>query len=115
MKLIDKDKLFKCLMAKYNGVVCNRSFLINPLIKQTKLELLNEVIEMVEEQPTVNTWISCKERLPEDSRSVLICTNDGGLAEGSYNANEKMWYQFRWGVKNAKVIAWCELPKLCEG
>lgn len=55
-------------------------------------------------------WISVKDRLPENSRSVLIYTKDGGIAEGSYSS-EGGWVQFRWNVKNPKVIYWMPLPE----
>lgn len=56
-------------------------------------------------------WIPVSERLPEDSRSVLIYTKEGGVAEGKYSKRTESWIQFRWSVPYAKVLAWMPLPE----
>lgn len=56
-------------------------------------------------------WIPCSEMLPEDSRSVLIYTKDGRIAEGCYTHEGLEWWQFRWNVRNPDVIAWMPFPE----
>ena len=59
----------------------------------------------------MNKWIPVEDRLPIDGRSVLIFTKEGGVAEGLYMGYKEEWFQYRWSVNNAKVIAWMPLPK----
>ena len=51
-------------------------------------------------------WISVKDRLPENSCSVLVATDQGGVGE--------MWFDnlLNWHVlkENAKVLFWMPLP-----
>ena len=61
-------------------------------------------------------WISVKERLPENEKCVLVYSQDGGVAEGKYNARFKEWVQFRWNVTELKnVTHWMPLPKPPKG
>ena len=67
---------------------------------------------MSEYQP----WISVEDRLPDgDVASVLIYTNDGGVAEGQYYPCIKAWKQFRWSVEDANVTHWKPLPDPPKG
>lgn len=56
-------------------------------------------------------WVPVNKELPKDSRSVLIYTQDGGVAEGCLVQQTGKWLMFRWSIPNARVIAWMELPK----
>ena len=84
------------------------------------LMIIVVILEIVEEDkgikkcPKCGEWIPCSERLPEDSRSVLIYTKEGRVAEGCYNQEGLEWWQFRWSVRNPHVIAWMPLPEPYE-
>ena len=57
-------------------------------------------------------WTPVTERLPEGGRCVLVYSQDGGVAEGKYNARFKEWVQFRWSVTGLKnVTHWMPLPE----
>ena len=57
-------------------------------------------------------WISVEDRLPVGNvASVLIYTNDGGVAEGQYYPCIKAWKQFRWSAEDANVTHWKPLPE----
>jgi hypothetical protein len=61
---------------------------------------------------TVQEWISVKDRLPENEKCVLVYSQDGGVAEGKYNARFNEWVQFRWNVTELKnVTHWMPLPE----
>ena len=65
---------------------------------------------------TVHEWISVKDRLPENEKYVLVYSQDGGVAEGKYNARFKEWVQFRWNVTELKnVTHWMPMPEPPEG
>lgn len=50
------------------------------------------------------------ECIPDNPRSILLYTKEGGVAEGSYNEVKDEWIQFRWNCK-VNPIAWRELPQ----
>lgn len=60
-------------------------------------------------------WIPVTERLPDSGKCVLIYSEDGMVAEGSYTAYDKKWFLFRWSVKGQKVTHWMPLPTPPKG
>lgn len=62
----------------------------------------------IDKAKTVNDWIPCSERLPEDRQHILFCDIDGDEYIGKYY--EDRWYaDFEDRIKN--VIAWMPLPE----
>jgi hypothetical protein len=65
---------------------------------------------------TVQKWIPVTERLPDSEKCVLVYSQDGGVAEGKYNARFKEWVQFRWNVTELNnVTHWMPLPEPPKG
>lgn len=61
-------------------------------------------------------WVNVEDRLPDGNvSSVLIFTEDGGVAEGQYYPSIDSWKQFRWSVENSKVTHWRPLPEAPKG
>jgi hypothetical protein len=60
-----------------------------------------------------DSWYS-NEYLPDNPRSVLIYTPEGGTAEGKYESKEAKWIQYRW---NCTVVPkyWREMPRYNGG
>ena len=56
----------------------------------------------------LNKWYS-PETIPDNPRSILIYTKEGGVAEASYDTKHNCWTQFRWYCEMTP-IAWRELP-----
>ena len=83
----------------------------NGFDREKGIEKVKEACLVACEVMDKTKWIPCSERLPEDSRSVITYTNEGGVAEGSYSPHSEEWTVFRWSVSNAKVIAWMPLPE----
>ena len=75
------------------------------------------VLYMLSNQPTIHPephWIPVTERLPDNSRNVLI-TSRGGVSMAWYNGS-----YFEKGAnthhrKMQTVTAWCELPEPFKG
>lgn len=55
----------------------------------------------------VDDWYGC-EFIPDNPRSILIYTSEGGVAEGKYE-NEK-WIQYRWSCEVSPLF-WREMPR----
>lgn len=68
------------------------------------------VFDVINEQPAVNRWIACSERLPEDGELVLIAHVSGSVyiadREGKYWAEDSgEWYD------DEKVTHWMPMPE----
>lgn len=46
----------------------------------------DDITDVVKGIPTVNQWIPCSERLPEDFAWCLVCMADGFIRLGRWNA-----------------------------
>lgn len=95
MRLIDADKLIEKL---------NKNSIFRTV---TNAEDKN-AIEIIEEQPTVNNWISVDDRLPEDNERVLIyvkwdCILIALRRNGEWNGH---WENY----EDDEVLAWMPLP-----
>ena len=54
-----------------------------------------------------NQWYS-PEYVPDNPRSILLYTQEGGTAEGKYDNGE--WIQYRWNCKVHPKF-WREMPR----
>jgi hypothetical protein len=56
-------------------------------------------------------WIPVSERLPDNNRVVLGCS-DGGTVKGCmYVGKRFIWDEFDWPGEPPRIVAWRELPK----
>lgn len=77
--------------------------------------------DYVMKQPTVNQWISCKERMPRENNWYLITAR----YKGTYTVDGCFWNGTEWlmgdftSVKEfddeIEILAWQPLPKPYEG
>ena len=78
------------------------------------IEMYNFVISMIETLNGVSQWISVKDRLPENSDTVLI-THKGGVSFGWYNGR---YWERGASTKHREIRTvshWMPLPKAPEG
>ena len=77
-------------------------------------EFFNEVADVLEKQ----TWISVKDRLPEDNRWLLIQLrywNSGfNMNVGWYDDKEKRWYCQFSPMHDDDILYWQPLPEPIE-
>jgi hypothetical protein len=125
MRLIDADALMKAL---------NDLFLMKSPIKYDDKKIafgraamcrgIDDCIYYVREAPTVNDWISVKDRLPETNDEVLTTYIyadkpgkryveaasywDDGEGEGHWCS---VWDEYRVGNARKTVIAWMTMPR----
>lgn len=66
-------------------------------------------LQSIKYQKNNDKWYS-PEFIPDNPRSILIYTEEGGTAEASYNSTKDEWIQFRWNCKMHPVF-WREMPR----
>lgn len=57
-----------------------------------------------------NLWYSC-ESIPDNPRSIILYTLEGGEAEGKYENGK--WIQYRWNCE-VNPVYWREMPRYNE-
>ena len=76
-----------------------------------KRDIAETIIDLcVKNQPTVNQWIDVKDRMPEEDKEVLICSQWGTIDVGwhydTYWATEHNTYE-----EDGDIVAWMPLPE----
>lgn len=83
---------------------------------KSRQETLEEVADLIYEQPKVGEWIPVEERLPKHDGDYLIqAINDYEgiyMAVSSYDSQYKSFSSD--GVEDDNAIAWMDLPKMYE-
>lgn len=112
--MIDENKLIDVLREIRNKRADNKR----------EYELMSDFINIVDNQPKVNEWISVKNKLPTKSNSYLvtkICKNDYEDENLYKVCSEIFWTRDnKWDCERDeycewKVIAWRPLPSRYEG
>ena len=81
--LIDRD----AVLSEINEEVdANQEYPEDKLIRKG-LRIARKIIENA---PTVNRWIPCSERLPEDGQRVLICSKSKRFFDVFFRSNAQM-------------------------
>lgn len=102
MRLIDADKI------DFGEVFIGAS----DFAKDTR----NTAQELIDSQPTINEWIPCSERLPEDIDENLIecyLVTDGFLIWMAYYKSNIGWV-FAECTNSDKIIDWTEITAWCK-
>lgn len=101
--LIDRDELRKDF--------CNMCEAMQPeMIDCEKKGCMS--MQIIDEQPAVNRWIPCSERLPEDGERVLIAHDSGAVYIAERDG--KCWKEDS-GKWYSEVSYWMPLPEPPEG
>ena len=121
MRLIDADALLENYNLKDATKYGNKN--AEQQYKSYSTMMMYEIADMIEDAPTINEWIPCSERLPEDIEGNLIecyLVTDGFLQWMAYYNSEIGW-QFaectnsRNKIDWTEVIAWQPLPQPYKG
>ena len=109
MRLIDADSLISLVQ---DATILSDGF------KQAFVRIVNG-------EPTVNQWIPCSERLPENGRQVLVFARSVHFALAKYDEMREAdgKYKKQWVTFDAwkpfytikEVIAWMPLPEPYKG
>ena len=119
MRMIDADKfedeLGKLGFAMPTSKDTEAKRAIVELIQGAVNAAMN-VYEALDNQPTVNEWIPCSERLPLGegeliSDEVLICLESGYQRVATYHKKSEEWHDCYDTWISEKVVAWMPLPE----
>lgn len=90
----------------------------NQGVGTTWAEAFKECADMVEDAPTIEpepNWIPCKERMPEENRTVIASTEYGVYSEARYTKEDGWEWAYEYGadywVELDEVKAWMPLPE----
>lgn len=83
---------------------------------KSRQETLDEIVDLIDEQPKVGEWIPVEERLPKNGGAYLITAiNDCGGVYMDVSYYDSQYKSFSSdGVDDDNAIAWMDLPKMYE-
>ena len=81
---------------------------------KSRQETLDEIVDLIDEQPKVGEWIPVEERLPEIFENVLIYTKSGHYHIGAYFEERKRWWLGVYWEDLDFILAWMPLSKPYE-
>jgi hypothetical protein len=100
--LIDRDALMKEICGNECGSVCDEEC----------ENVMCNYYDYIMDAPSVNRWISCSERLPEQEGLYLVTTTSGKVCIWSFYfalASKRPYFS-----GDEKVIAWMQRPDAYE-
>lgn len=109
MRLIDADKLCEDLLNRWSIADTRKE----ELIRQIMADIVTPIVVS---QPTINNWIPCSERLPEDEQFVLTTyktTDRIHVCQYHEDGSRNQWYSLNdmCRAHNNVVLAWMPLPE----
>lgn len=79
MRLIDVDVLLNVMDERYKEK--------QDIVPDNLAEGFMQMEKLIKEQPIVNTWVPCSERLPEDIvKDCLVTLENGAVFQASYSS-----------------------------
>lgn len=81
---------------------------------KARQETLEEIVDLIIDQPEVGEWIPVEERLPEIFENVLIYTKSGHYHIGAYFEERKRWWLGVYWEDLDFILAWMPLPESYE-
>ena len=95
---IERDKLFQKVLEEKRFVLKKEDMLNQAYVIQTVYGDFADFVNSIPAADVVERkrgeWISVKERLPEDSGGVNLCTRSGIVGTGFYDKYTKNWVQY---------------------
>ena len=115
MRPIDADA-FKEYLEQGTELALKEAMLAGILTKKVEKEIdetLKGILADINEQPTVNEWTPCSERLPENGDGVLFTINKR-IEIGVYLKKRDIWIcndEYGTVYDHSSVVAWMPLPE----
>lgn len=101
MRKIDADALQKAMEFVTNDPTC-------------PMHIAANIDQIIDCEPTVDDWIRCSEKMPEDSISVLLYGNRIGIVKGFFTSYKDYYIadSGNTAVRKNAVTHWMPLPEL---
>lgn len=82
-------------------------------LNRRRIPFYPQINEIIMSLPTQDRWISCSERLPEETGFFLVCYKGGEIVVAKYGYNTSHEYKCFWVgyVREENIIAWQPLPE----
>ena len=113
MRLIDADKLCEDLLNRWSIADTRKE----ELIRQIMADIVTPIVVS---QPTINNWIPCSERLPEEYGEYICTMENGQVQECGFVPEKQKGLIKGWStceadghkfLRNKDVLAWMPLPE----
>jgi hypothetical protein len=113
MRLIDADKLCEDLLNRWSIADTRKE----ELIRQIMADIVTPIVVS---QPTINNWIPCSERLPEEYGEYICTMENGQVQECGFVPEKQKGLITGWStceadghkfLRNKDVLAWMQLPE----
>lgn len=100
MRKIDADALQKAMEFVTNDPSC-------------PIHIAANIDQIIDYAPTVDDWILCKERMPENHDDVLVCSKRGSISIAWYSEGMHRYYvaDSDASYDEADITRWMPLPK----
>lgn len=82
-------------------------------LNENKIEFNSDINYFIMNAPSVNQWIPCSERLPEDGDYVIVTVWEGCVMIAWRYRNE--WETESFSLDDGEVNAWMPLPEPWKG
>ena len=111
VRLIDETKLIEEI-----DDLMDANLLFYDDASKSRQETLEEIVDLIEDQPKVGEWIPVEERLPEDNQAVLTCKNKQ-ISILIWKAEKRKWLEPKgnWWWSYCMVEKWQPLPEPFKG
>ena len=103
MRMIDADRLCEDLLNRWNIADTRKE----ELIRQVMADIVTPIVVS---QPTVNRWVSCSERLPEEGTEVLGTDRDGCIRHVVKDKCSLYEFATYEEMMHIDIVAWMPLP-----
>lgn len=122
MELMDKKALYRYISDWQMGDAYDdyRDSMKDKLKKEIQYSILDDVLDVVENFPSANKWIPCKEKLPKRNLEVLLTIKQEKLNYVDYGCliSTEKWYSIYFNKiideVDGEVIAWQPMPEPYE-
>ena len=110
-EFIDKIELLQAIDKEINNA--ETKYEADIMFKIKDIVQKQYVFDLLKDLKPVDRWISCKEQMPEDGVSVLICSYRGTVSKATYDSDMGYFYiaDSELHYNELDITHWIPLPE----